>query len=632
MAVTVSTLSPTFVSRDTTAHTVAYLTNGSYSGNELGYTVRTRNLTVSGYGTATIDPDTTAASGSFSSASATSGTAPSALAADTTYPIYAWINHEYDGDVFGSTLNFKTAAEVATASAPSVGSITASSASVSCDFVAKVSASTCTAQLQYKRTVDSTWTNFGTAKTDGTGYGTSTIGPQSLTGLTHSTAYDVRLVLTRTTANDTSTTSATTSFNTLVGEPDVTTDAVSAIAATTATLNATVTVNAGTNVTVYWKYGTDNPPTQFTTSSQAVSGDGSFSQGISSLSSSTLYYVQAYVAFDTPSGSPNSGSVASFTTAADPLAEAAEEDHVRIFYFDRKYGVSDAVTFVVPDVASSSSDRFFNTTAPFASGDVKISIDGGAVANTTNLPTRIGSTPLFTLTLTAAELQGSEIDVYLVDADGPAWRDTLLKIRTELLLGNVQIDAATGTKANTSAVVATGYGSGHGISAVAGATGLDFDGVFGQHVQRFNTATAGGASTITLDASASSTNDYYNGSLIMIVSGTGAGQARVITDYVGSTQVATVNKSWATNPASGSVFIIIPGDDPWKVSPAAELSALPTYASNYADLLQFIFQRFVYKRTQTATTFTMYKDDGSTSLTTAGVSDDGTTQTHNELA
>src|SRR3990167_2442587 len=185
---------------------------------------------------------------------------------------------------------------------------------------------------------------------------------------------------------------------------------------------------------------------------------------------------------------------------------------------------------------------------------------------------------------------------------------------------------------NTTALLATGVGSGHGISAVGGATGLDIDGVLGQHVMRFNTATAGGASSITLDASASATNDYYNGALIMLVGGTGAGQARTITDYVGSTLVATVNKSWATNPASGSVFAIIPGDDPWEIAPGAELAALPTYSSSFAKMLQFLFQRFVYKRTQTATTFTMLKDDGSTSFATGGVSDDGTTQTHNEIS
>lgn len=75
---------------------------------------------------------------------------------------------------------------------------------------------------------------------------------------------------------------------------------------------------------------------------------------------------------------------------------------------------------------------------------------------------------------------------------------------------------------------------------------------------RRNTAQAGAAGTITLDASASATDDLYNGLAVLIVSGAGAGQARLILDYVGSTKVASIYPNWATNPASGSGFVIVP--------------------------------------------------------------------------
>lgn len=74
---------------------------------------------------------------------------------------------------------------------------------------------------------------------------------------------------------------------------------------------------------------------------------------------------------------------------------------------------------------------------------------------------------------------------------------------------------------------------------------------------RSNTAQAGANTTITLDASASAVNDFYNDSIIYITGGTGAGQARTITDYVGSTKVATV-ATWGTNPSSDSTFAILP--------------------------------------------------------------------------
>lgn len=75
---------------------------------------------------------------------------------------------------------------------------------------------------------------------------------------------------------------------------------------------------------------------------------------------------------------------------------------------------------------------------------------------------------------------------------------------------------------------------------------------------RSNTAQAGAASTITLDAAASATDSFYNKGLLVILSGTGAGQARWITGYVGATKVATVDSAWLTNPDATSVFGIIP--------------------------------------------------------------------------
>jgi hypothetical protein len=50
-----------------------------------------------------------------------------------------------------------------------------------------------------------------------------------------------------------------------------------------------------------------------------------------------------------------------------------------------------------------------------------------------------------------------------------------------------------------------------------------------------------GASTIQLDSGASGSNDFYNGMPISIYSGPGAGMNYKITDYVGSTKVATVS-------------------------------------------------------------------------------------------
>jgi hypothetical protein len=441
----------------------------------------------------------------------------------------------------------------------------------------------------------------------------------------------VRLVITRTTSANTSTTSAAASFTTLPGEPEITTNPATNVAASTANLNATLDINAGTGVTVYWKWGTDNPPTQNTTASQAASGDGSLSVEITGLSASTAYFAQAFTAFDTPTGSPNNGAVVSFSTPTDPAAVAAEEDHMTIFEFnERKYGVESTFYFAIASPAATSSDRFFNAATPFVAGDVQISKDGGAFGNVTNLPTRLGSSAIFSIVLTAAEMQAATIVVQLVDQDGPTFRDAAIVVRTKQELGNVDIDASQ--LSNTSAFKVTGIGSGHGIEAIGGATGQDINGIIAEHFQRVSVCQANATGTlIKLDASASATNDYYNGSLAMLVSGTGAGQSRVITDYDGTSKEATVDTAWATIPTTGTVALIVAGDRTWDLAPSVELATVPGSTANYGLKVQFLFQRFAFKIIQTATLQTWFKANSSTALATRAVDDDGVTQTLSKL-
>jgi hypothetical protein len=72
------------------------------------------------------------------------------------------------------------------------------------------------------------------------------------------------------------------------------------------------------------------------------------------------------------------------------------------------------------------------------------------------------------------------------------------------------------------------------------------------------TAQAGAASTITLAASGPvATNSFYNGAFVLLTGGTGAGQSRVITGYVGSSKVATLSTAWTTNPDSTSTYDVI---------------------------------------------------------------------------
>ena len=80
----------------------------------------------------------------------------------------------------------------------------------------------------------------------------------------------------------------------------------------------------------------------------------------------------------------------------------------------------------------------------------------------------------------------------------------------------------------------------------------------GLQTVRSNTAQAGAAGNITLDASASAVDDFYNDHIIYLTGGTGVGQARLISDYVGATKVATTVPNWITNPDVTSTFAVLP--------------------------------------------------------------------------
>jgi hypothetical protein len=69
-------------------------------------------------------------------------------------------------------------------------------------------------------------------------------------------------------------------------------------------------------------------------------------------------------------------------------------------------------------------------------------------------------------------------------------------------------------------------------------------------------AGTGPTTTVTLATGASTDDDAYNGQYLHIVSGTGAGQKALISDYVGATKVATV--VFATAPTTASVYAVHP--------------------------------------------------------------------------
>lgn len=141
----------------------------------------------------------------------------------------------------------------------------------------------------------------------------------------------------------------------------------------------------------------------------------------------------------------------------------------------------------------------------FLAGDIQISKEGGAFVNTTSLPAEIGSSGVYALSLTAAELDC-------------AWFHVI------------------GNKAATRPIDFGGDMTDQPTAAVAGT---------GQTTTSFVT-------NLT-----SAVNEAHKGKIVRFQTGLLAGQVRKVTAYNGGTKALSFNDAFSAAPAAGDVFALI---------------------------------------------------------------------------
>lgn len=109
------------------------------------------------------------------------------------------------------------------------------------------------------------------------------------------------------------------------------------------------------------------------------------------------------------------------------------------------------------------------------------------------------------------------------------------------------------------------------------------------------TAQSGSTSTtLKLQAGASATNDAYVGATVFTKSGTGALQVNQITDYNGTTKVATVGVTWPVTPDATTTYVVLaasaPGSAPSASANAAAVwAAVSENATSYGDQWRGVF-------------------------------------------
>lgn len=143
--------------------------------------------------------------------------------------------------------------------------------------------------------------------------------------------------------------------------------------------------------------------------------------------------------------------------------------------FLSKYGVARHIYIAIPKAGSANHAVSADWTP--AAGDVKISKDGGAAANVTNLPTAIamGNSTIWDFSLTATEMQAAQVMVTVADTATKAVDDTGFIIET---YGNASgqhaVDLDDGVRAGLTALPNAAADAAGGLP-ISDAGGLDLD-------------------------------------------------------------------------------------------------------------------------------------------------------------
>lgn len=351
-----------------------------------------------------------------------------------------------------------------------------------------------------------------------------------------------------------------------------------------------------------------------------------------------------------------------------------------------RYGV--ALTFRAPIVKAGGDDFAVSADWTPAAGDVKLSKDGGNVANVTTLPSAVGGTgsALWSWPLSATEMEVQEGLIQVVDAATKAVKDQAFRITTlphgALYTGKA---SAGGTKTITvptglnikagqvleihggtgagQALVVNSYVSGTGVVTMENDWGTQPDSTSLYTIWPGPVAPATTVPAVDVtkwNGTAVATPDTAGHPKVTVKSGTGTGEVNLsggnlagsvasVTGAVGSVTGAVGSVTGAVASVTGNVGGNVVGsvgslatqakadvnaevNDVLNVDASAEPSAVPAANASLGAKLRWLFLKARNKATQTATTQTLLADDGTTPVATSTVSDDGTTATRGKFA
>lgn len=222
-------------------------------------------------------------------------------------------------------------------------------------------------------------------------------------------------------------------------------------------------------------------------------------------------------------------------------------------------------------LASQSQSNTFQANPTIASGDFKVSIDGGALANLATLPAVTpAASKMVKVTLSTSEMNGDNVTFVGSDAAGAEWKDIVVNIQT-----------ATN----------------------------QFD-------------------SLATQASVNTIDDFIDTEIAALTTAIG-----VIDDFL-DTEIAAIKAKTDNLPAAPAATGDIPtaatiADAVWD-EPLTQPSGVFAWAGSFRNALNWLAALSRNKVTSTATLETLRNDADNADIATAVVSDDGSTFTREE--
>ena len=365
------------------------------------------------------------------------------------------------------------------------------------------------------------------------------------------------------------------------------------------------------------------------------------------------------------------------------------------------------IAYMVSKSATADWDSFVNTTDA-----LEALADAGGDATAANQTTIINHLTDVKGTSFVKDTHSlTDITADVTGINGAAMRGTdsaLLAASAPTNFGDLAITASTGRVTVGTNADKTGYSISGSITTLDGLNDptaaaiadavLDESlaahntgGTLGKAIRQIKEGVVSAESTVN-DASATTTSfvtaltsavdDFYNDKILVFIGGALTGQARIISDYNGTTKAITFDEATTSAPANGDGFIILgihqhtltqikqevrsemdsnstqlaaivadtnelQGDwvnggrldlildsvlsllDDARSEPA---QGAPPANPDAMTKLDYLYKAWRNKKTQTATTFSLFDDAGTTVDHKATVSDDGTTATIGEVA